>query len=86
MRYVNDGSEISVGDAVVIEGNVPGVVVCDFDRWVCLEGYEDWLTRDELVGGGKISSGVMVESKELGFVHYPHEDPNLVRDSNSRSR
>ena len=86
MKYVSDGCEISIGDLVVIEGNVPGVVVCDFDRRVCLKGYEGWLSQEELVGGGKLTSGVMVESKELGLIHYANEDSGIVRDESSTRR
>ena len=80
MRYKSDGSEINVGDRVLVEGNVRGLVVCDFDQWKCLEGYESWLTKEELVGGGKLSSGVMIETKELGFLHYADEDVAILRD------
>jgi len=80
MRYRSDGSEITIGDRVLVDGNVSGVVVCDFDRWQCLAGYERWLTKEELVGGGRLSSGVMVKTKDLGFLHYPSEDWTIVRD------
>jgi hypothetical protein len=85
MKYVSDGSEIRVGDSVVVEGNVRGIVVCDFDRGACLKGYEGWLTQEELVGGGKLTSGVMVKSEELGLVHYAQEDASIVRDPTLRS-
>ena len=84
MRYKSDGSEISVGDLVIVEGNVHGRVVCDFDRWRSLAGYEGCLTKEELVGGGKLSSGVMVESKELGMAHYAAEDVDIVKDQTSQ--
>ena len=79
MRYTSDNSEISVGDHVVVEGNVRGVVVCDFDRRQCLNGYEEWLTQEALVGGGTLSRGVMVETQELGMLHYPVEDADILR-------
>jgi hypothetical protein len=80
MYYESDGSEISLGDHVIVEGNVRGRVVCDFDRWVCLDGYEAWLSKKELVGGGTLSSGIMVETKEIGMVHYATDDAAIVRD------
>lgn len=79
MRYKNDGSAITLGDHVIVEGNVSGIVVCDFDKWRCLEGYEDWLTKEELVGGGKLASGVMIETSELGFLHYAEEDEDILK-------
>lgn len=79
MKYTNDGSEISVGDRVVVEGDVPGIVVCDFDRWRCLDGYEDWLTKKELVGGGRLESGVMIKTEKLGYVHYAEPDQQIVK-------
>lgn len=79
MRYKSDGSEINAGDYVIVEGDVRGRVVCDFDRWLCLEGYEGWLTKEELVGGGVLSTGVMVETRDLGMVHYAAEDADIVK-------
>lgn len=77
MRYKQNGEVIKIGDQVIVEGNVKGVVVCDFDQKKCLAGYEDWLTNDELIGGGKLSSGVMIKSDELGFLHYPEDDDDI---------
>lgn len=79
MRYKNNSSEINLGDRVMVEGNVHGIVVCDFDKWQCVEGYEDWLTKDDLVGGGKLSSGVMIKTDELGFLHYAEEDEDILK-------
>lgn len=56
------------------------MVVCDFDRWKCLEGYESWLNKEDLAGGGELSSGFMIETKELGFLHYADEDVAILRD------
>jgi hypothetical protein len=81
MRYISDGSEINIGDHVLVERNVRGVVVCDFDRKVCLKGYESWLGGDELVGGGRLSSGIMVETKDLGMVHYASNDVDIFKDA-----
>ena len=79
MRYKKDGTEIILGDQVLVEGNVPGFVVCNFDTWQCLEGYESWLTKEDLVGGGKLSSGVMIKTNELGFLHYAEEDEDILK-------
>ena len=85
MLYKASGEEIQVGDRVLVEGNVPGKVVCDFDNWKSLEGYEHWLTKEELVGGGTLRSGIMVETTEIGFVHLPEVDDELVRQVEGRS-
>ncbi|MBI3563205.1 MAG: hypothetical protein HY080_15985 [Gammaproteobacteria bacterium] len=79
MRYKNDGTEITLGDSVLVEGNVHGIVVCNVDTWQCLEGYESWLTREELVGGGKLSSGVMIKTDELGFLYYAENDEDILK-------
>lgn len=84
MHYKSDGSEIKVGDHVFVEGDVRGVVVCDFDRWQSLRGYEGWLTKEELVGGGALSSGIMVETRELGMIHYAEADIAILRDSTAK--
>lgn len=80
MRYLSNGEMIEVGDPVIVEGGVRGRVVCDYDRRNCLDGYERWLTTKTLVGGGNLSSGIMVETNELGFLHYPVEDVEVCRD------
>ncbi|WP_315388970.1 hypothetical protein [uncultured Stenotrophomonas sp.] len=76
MNYVSDGRRIRIGDSVLLEGD-KGVVVCDYDQWECLSGYEDWLTREELVGGGFLSSGVMIETAGVGMVHYRGPDDEI---------
>jgi hypothetical protein len=78
MNYKKDGREIRVGDEVLVEGNVSGVVVCDFEKWDCVGGYESWLTKDKLVSGDTLSSGVMIKTAELGFLHYAEEDDDIL--------
>jgi hypothetical protein len=78
MLYKQTGLPIQVGDHVIVEGNVRGIVVCDYDQGKCLEGYDDWLTKETLIGGGTLSKGVMVNTNELGFIHYPDEDDNII--------
>lgn len=77
MNYKN-GIEIKIGDHVLVEKDVQGIVVCDYDKQCCLPGFDSWLTNAELVGGGTLSSGVMIETKELGFLHYPEEDEDIL--------
>lgn len=79
LRYKADGSEIRIGDDVLVEKNVRGRVVCDFDKRECLPGYDKWLTQEVLVGGSTLSTGIMIETKEMGLVHYPAEDEQIAR-------
>ena len=69
MRYAT-GQMMAVGDAVIADGMI-GTIVCDFDRRAFLSGYEDWdMPSDEMLGGGTLSSGVMIETVEAGLIHY----------------
>ena len=79
MNY-STGDPIKIGDRVTADGMI-GVVVCDFDNREFLDGYKDWEAPDvEMLGGGTLSSGVMIETKEAGLIHYPHADDGIVRD------
>ncbi|MEO8175472.1 MAG: hypothetical protein ABI626_02285 [Sphingomicrobium sp.] len=67
------GEKMKVGDQVVADW-MSGVIVCDFDSREFLEGYSGWDTPDvEMLGGGTLSSGVMIETVEAGLVHYENE-------------
>lgn len=69
MQYAT-GQKIKVGDKVVADG-MNGVVVCDFDNREFAEGYETWdMPTTEMLGGGTLSSGVMIETVEAGMIHY----------------
>jgi hypothetical protein len=68
MNYSQSMKKIQLGDLVRIDFDTVGTVVCDFDSWTCLEGYDYWLVKDELVGGGYLT-GVMIKTEELGFLH-----------------
>ncbi|QKD02779.1 hypothetical protein [Mesorhizobium loti] len=69
MQYAT-GQTIKVGDEVVADG-MKGVIVCDFDNRDFAEGYEEWdMPMIETLGGGTLSSGVMVETVEAGMIHY----------------
>lgn len=59
-----------VGDEVIADG-MSGVIVCDFDNREFADGYE--ISDDpevEMLGGGKLDSGVMINTIEAGLVHY----------------
>lgn len=78
MNYAT-GRQIKIGDEVLADG-MTGVVVCDVDNREFLEGYADWDTPDvEMLGGGTLSSGVMIKTVEAGLVHYENEGVGDVR-------
>jgi hypothetical protein len=81
MRYRSDGIPITIGDHVAVENGIAGRVVCDFETWLCLDGYERFLTREPLADGSTLSSGVLVETAGLGFVHYASNDASIARRS-----
>jgi hypothetical protein len=69
MEYAT-GTRIKVGDKVLADG-MSGIVVCDFDNREFLEGYEAWDMPDvEMLGGGTLSVGLMIETVEAGMIHY----------------
>ena len=77
MNY-STGQQIKVGDQVVADG-MAGVVVGDFDNREFLNGYADLDMPDvEMLGGGTLSSGVMIKTEEAGLIHYPDEDEGIV--------
>jgi hypothetical protein len=73
MHYAT-GQKIKVGDKVIADG-MRGVVVCDFDGRGFSEGYEAWDVPHtlEMLGGGYLSSGVMINTIEAGLIHYTGE-------------
>ena len=78
MNY-STGQKVKIGDHVTADG-MTGVVVCDFDNREFQEGYEGWdMPTVEMLGGGTLSSGVMIETKEAGLIHYPQEHEGIVR-------
>lgn len=78
MNY-STGQKVKIGDRVTADG-MRGLVVCDFDNREFLEGYEGWDTPElEMLGGGKLMSGVMIDTKEAGLIHYPEQDEGIVR-------
>lgn len=69
MNY-GTGRQIEVGDAVLADG-MTGIVVCDFDNQRFAEGFGDWNAPSaEMLGGGRLSSGIMVRTEEAGLIHY----------------
>lgn len=37
------------------------------------------MPTDEMLGGGTLSSGVMIETEEAGLVHYAEEHEGIIR-------
>ena len=67
-----------VADAVVADG-MAGVIVCDFDRREFAGGYEDWdAPTTEMLGGGFLSSGVLIKTEEAGLIHYEQEHGSRI--------
>ena len=80
MQY-DTGHEIGVGDEVIADG-MRGWVVCDFDSRQFAEGYEGWdMPTTELVGGGTLSSGIMIDTVEAGLIHYVEGTGTIARIS-----
>lgn len=79
MNYAEDDQPMNIGHKVLIESDVPGVIVCDFDSWNALPGYEELLSKETLVGGGHLTSGVMVRTEKMGLVHFPCPDNGIKR-------
>jgi hypothetical protein len=77
MQYESTGKQMAIGDCVSI-GGAPGQIVCDFDGWTCLPGYERWLTKGKLADGSTFSSGVMIETNAYGFIHHAEPDAEIV--------
>lgn len=66
----SSGVEMAVGDEVLADG-MSGVIVCDFDNRNFADGYDGWdMPMVEMLGGGTLSSGVMIHTKEGGLIHY----------------
>lgn len=84
MNYKKTNKPIVIGDRVIIDDKYKGVVVCDYDSWSCLSGYDEWLIRDQLVGGGEFSSGVMIETNDFGLLYYAEEDEEIVFDGTEK--
>lgn len=78
MRYASTSQPIIVGDSVVVEDNVSGLVVCNFDTWTCLPGYEDWLTKDQMADGSYMEGGVLIKTSDLGMLYYREEDESIL--------
>ncbi|MER9349995.1 hypothetical protein [Mesorhizobium sp. M0227] len=84
MQYAT-GQTMKVGDEIIADG-MRGLIVCDFDNREFAEGYETWdMPTIEMIGGGTLSSGVMIETAEAGMIHYV-QGSGVIDHISSRSR
>ncbi|PWJ85107.1 hypothetical protein C8D77_12923 [Mesorhizobium loti] len=84
MQYAT-GQKMKVGDEVVADG-MRGLIVCDFDTREFAVGYDTWdMPTTEMLGGGTLSSGVMIETAEAGMIHYV-EGSGVIDHISSQSR
>jgi hypothetical protein len=69
MQYLN-GEEILVGDKVTAD-SVEGIVVCVIDSKQFTEDYPEnsWAYLEE---------GALVETEEMGLLHYQEADEDLI--------
>ncbi|VWD51221.1 hypothetical protein BLA39750_06178 [Burkholderia lata] len=77
MKYVDFERRIRVGDSVLVEDSVAGVVVCDFDEGQFLPGFEDWSPSASVVKDGVPTQGVLIETGGYGLIHYENEDYSI---------
>jgi len=72
MRYLS-GQEVCVSDKVITDKS-EGVVVCVIDTKQFTEKYqaEVW---------AYLEKGCLIETKEMGLVHYPEADEDVILSS-----
>lgn len=72
MKYFG-GEEIYVGDNVIADKS-DGIIICVIDTKQFTAEYteEDW---------AYLEKGCLVETKEMGLVHYPKSDEDLILKS-----
>ncbi len=68
MKYLS-GQEICVGDNVIADKS-EGVIVCVIDTKQFTEKYSE--------GWAYLEKGCLVETKEMGLIHYPESDEDLI--------
>lgn len=68
MKYC-DGQDVLLGDRVIAD-NSDGVVVCVIDDNQFSEKYPE--------GWGYLKTGMLIETKAMGLVHYPQVDEDII--------
>lgn len=72
MKYSETNQDILLGDEVLLDHDVVGIVVCDYDSWTCLDGYESWLAKhlgEEGIIVKYLDKGILLKTEAIGFVH-----------------
>ncbi|EKS9883505.1 hypothetical protein BTK96_000400 [Burkholderia pyrrocinia] len=77
MKYFSAANDVKVGDSVLVEDNVDGTVVCDFDHSQFLHGYEDWAPSLGVVTDGVPTKGFLIKTKKYGLINYEDEDESI---------
>ena len=72
MKYLS-GEEIYVDDSVIAD-KCEGVVVCVIDTKQFTEDYQ-------AEGWAYLERGCLIITKEMGLVHYPEPDEDLILES-----
>lgn len=69
MHY-KDGTPATLGDQVIVEGALTGVIVALIDEGKFASDYppEQW---------SYLATGVLIETREVGLIHYPRLDIDL---------
>lgn len=69
MRYP-DGQEARLGDRIRLGNGVEGVVVCAFDlgQFAANHPAAEW---------SYLKTGVLVQSPQMGLIHYENPDPSM---------
>lgn len=78
VKYRDGDRNIRVGDSVLVENGVEGLVVCDFEDKEYEPGYEDWSAGFCAAASGIPVKGIMVSTAEYGLIYYESEDDSIV--------
>lgn len=68
MKYW-DGQEVYIGDKVIADKS-DGIVVCVIDTKQFSDDYPE--------GWGYLETGILIETKAMGLVHYPQVDEDVI--------
>lgn len=78
VKYRDGDRNIRVGDSVLVENGVEGLIVCDFEGKEYGPGYEDWSAGFCAAASGIPGKGIMVSTAEYGLIYYESEDDSIV--------
>lgn len=78
VKYRDGDRNIRLGDSVLVENGIGGLVVCDFEGKEYEPGYEDWSAGFCAAASGIPVKGIMVSTAEYGLIYYESEDDSIV--------